>query len=415
MVQQLKQAFTNPKFVVGFVIFVLLLITAFVYPLISIFEPLEYVATGYEKPGTYVNIVDATNQSGTTLNVDTSSGRLAGILTDEQEESMIKWMVDYGGVDESEIDVEDAEAFLNLWLSTYDPDAEQDGLRTSDKQAYVRLNNQIKSAMSSSQIVLAEENDEGELEETKTIKGDQFVHTGSMANVYTFPLGTDNFGADVMTKLTASIQVSLRIGLVAGIIATLIGLTIGLVAGFVGGWVDNALTFLTNIFTVIPSFVILVLISNAISESARGATVVSVIIGLTAWPWTARSVRSQVLSLRNRDHVNLSKLSGHSMPRIIVQDILPYVASYVVMAMILQISSGILSEAQLSMLGLGPSTATTTTLGIMMNWAQQFAAIQSDSWWAFIPVVISITLITFSLNLMNTGLDQVFNPQLRDD
>ena len=128
MVQQLKQAFTNPKFVVGFVIFVLLLITAFVYPLISIFEPLEYVATGYEKPGTYVNIVDATNQSGTTLNVDTSSGRLAGILTDEQEESMIKWMVDYGGVDESEIDVEDAEAFLNLWLSTYDPNAEQDGL-----------------------------------------------------------------------------------------------------------------------------------------------------------------------------------------------------------------------------------------------------------------------------------------------
>ena len=415
MVQQIKQAFTNPKFVVGFVIFVLLLITAFVYPLISVFEPLEYVATGYEAPGTYVNIVDATNQEGVTLNVDTSAGRLDSILSEDQKADMVEWLVKYGGVSESEIDSSDTEAFLALWNENYDSGADQKGLRTSDKQAYVRLDKQIKAAMSSDEIILASENEEGELEETKTIAGDQFVYTGSVANTYTFPLGTDNFGADVMTKLTSSIQVSLRIGLVAGVIATLIGLTIGLVAGFVGGWVDNALTFLTNIFTVIPSFVILVLISNSISESARGATVVSVIIGLTAWPWTARSVRSQVLSLRNRDHVNLSKLSGHGMPRIIVQDILPYVASYVVMAMILQISSGILSEAQLSMLGLGPSTATTTTLGIMMNWAQQFAAIQSDSWWAFIPVVLSITLITFSLNLMNTGLDQVFNPQLRDD
>ena len=95
-------------------------------------------------------------------------------------------------------------------------------------------------------------------------------------------------------------------------------------------------------------------------------------------------------------------------------DILPYLASYVVMAMILQISSGILSEAQLSMLGLGPSTAEATTLGLMMNWAQKFGALTSMSWWAFIPVIISIALITFSLNLMNTGLDQVFNPQLRD-
>ena len=154
--------------------------------------------------------------------------------------------------------------------------------------------------------------------------------------------------------------------------------------------------------------------ANAISGTARSPMLVGLIIGLTAWPWTARSVRSQVLSLRNRDHVSLSKLSGHSLPRIILQDILPYVASYVVMALILQISSGILAEAQLSMLGLGPDTTTTVTLGIMMNWAQKFSAVLGGAWWAFVPVVISVAIITFSLNLMNTGLDQVFNPQLRD-
>ena len=235
-----------------------------------------------------------------------------------------------------------------------------------------------------------------------------------MTNKVAFPLGTDNFGADVMTKLASSIGVSLRIGLLAGLIATAIGLVIGLLSGYLGGWVDNLLVFITNLFTVIPSFVILILIANSVGQAARGPMMVALIIGCTGWPWTARSVRSQVLSLRNRDHVNLSKLSGHSLPRIVAVDILPYLASYVVMAMILQISSGILSEAQLSMLGLGPSTAEATTLGLMMNWAQKFGALTSMSWWAFIPVIISIALITFSLNLMNTGLDQVFNPQLRD-
>ncbi len=102
------------------------------------------------------------------------------------------------------------------------------------------------------------------------------------------------------------------------------------------------------------------------------------------------------------------------MARIIFTDILPYIASYVVMAMILQISSGILSEAQLSMIGLGPATTKVATLGLMMNWAMQYAAHLNGSWWAYFPVVIMIALISFSMNLMNTGLDQVFNPQLRD-
>lgn len=234
------------------------------------------------------------------------------------------------------------------------------------------------------------------------------------SNTVTVPMGTDNFGADMATKLASSIGVSLQIGLLAGIIATIIGLFFGLLSGYLGGWVDDFLVFITNLFTVIPSFVILILIANSVGQAARGPMMVAMIIGCTSWPWTARSVRSQVLSLRNRDHVNLSKLSGHSLPRIVLVDILPYLASYVVMAMILQISSGILSEAQLSMLGLGPSTADATTLGLMMNWAQKFGALTSNCWWAFIPVIISVALITFSLNLMNTGLDQVFNPQLRD-
>ena len=222
-------------------------------------------------------------------------------------------------------------------------------------------------------------------------------------------LGTDNFGRDMMVQLVAGTKTSLIIGVVAGAIATVIGISIGLLAGYIGGQLDNFLSSVTNIFIVIPSFVILILVS--VSIASRSFITTGIIIGLTSWPWTARSVRAQTTSLRNRDHVNLSKLSGHSMPRIIIRDILPYIASYVVMAFILQVATAILMEATISMLGLGPRNVAT--LGLMMYWAGLFNALFNGNWWAFLPMVIMISLITFSLNLMNSGLDQIFNPQIR--
>ena len=206
----------------------------------------------------------------------------------------------------------------------------------------------------------------------------------------------------------------IAIGFVAGIIATAIGLILGLVSGYMGGMIDDIILFITNLFTVIPSIVLLILISFSIGQEQRGAFAIAVVIGFTSWVWTTRAVRAQVISLRNRDHVNLSKLSGHSIVHIISRDILPYIASYVVMALILQISSGILAEAQLSVLGLGPRTTEEATLGLMMNWALIYQAHILGKWWAYFPVIVMIALVAFSLNLMNTGLDQVFNPALRD-
>ena len=135
-------------------------------------------------------------------------------------------------------------------------------------------------------------------------------------------------------------------------------------SGYVGGLVDDAIMFVTNLFIVIPSFVLLILISFSIGQEQRGAVHHRRSHRVTSWVWTARAVRAQVISLRNRDHVNLSKLSGHSIFRIILSDILPYIASYVMMALILQISSGILAEAGLSILGLGPRTTEVPTLGL---------------------------------------------------
>ncbi len=416
MKNTLRQVFHSPKFVIGFSIFALILLTVIIYPLVVIADPLEMVGNGnFFKPGTYVSVKDAVEGTHYTLNIDVQSGSLDNKISADDKNDMKDWLVKYGGVAEADVDVNDVESLISLWETHYSPDAEQKGILASKKKYYVRLNNNLKGILEDNDLIIARENSEtGELEQASTIASKEFVNTKDVANRRTFILGTDNFGRDVLTELLDATKTSLRVGLIAGVVATLIGLFLGLLSGYLGGLVDNIITFVTNLFTVIPSFILLILISYSVGQAARGVNLVATIIGLTSWTWTTRSVRSQVISLRNRDHVNLSKLSGHSMMRIVLTDILPYIASYVVMAFILQISSGILAEAQLSMLGLGPSTSTTATLGLMMNWANLYAAPLNGSWWAYFPVVIMIALISFSLNLMNTGLDQIFNPQLRD-
>ncbi len=403
------------KFLLGFIIFITILFVTIVYPILVSYDPLEMVGGLFYKPGNYVSITDVVESKSYKLNIDTKAGRLESKLSLEDRAEMATWLEKFGGVSISEIDVTNAEELVKLWNKYYDSNNSQEGLISAKKKYYVRLDNKIDGILEESEIVISTADEEtGELVEGIKVNSKDFVNVKDISNQRTFVLGTDNFGRDVLTELVYATRTSLKIGLIAGVIATLIGLMLGLLSGYVGGLLDDIIMFITNLFTVIPSFVILILISYSVGQSARGITMVASIIGLTSWTWTTRSVRSQVISLRNRDHVNLSKLSGHSLFRIILTDILPYVASYVIMALILQISSGILAEAQLSMLGLGPATTKVTTLGLMMNWAMQYKAPLSNAWWAFLPVILSIALITFSLNLMNTGLDKVFNPQLRE-
>ncbi|MBN2628009.1 MAG: ABC transporter permease [Spirochaetales bacterium] len=327
---------------------------------------------------------------------------------------MVMWF-DAAGIPVDNLSIHDTEALLTLWEENYDATIRPEGMTKADRNYFQRLDGNLKKVIVTHDKVLARQDpSSSELSVIRTIEDTDYVNIKKVANVKRLPLGTDNFGRDVLKELAAAIKTSIFIGLVAGSIATLIGLTFGLLSGFIGGLVDDFIMFITNIFTVIPAFVLLILISYSIGQDQRGPTTVAVVIGLTVWTWTARAVRSQVISLRNRDHVNLSKLSGHNLFLIIFTDILPYIASYVIMALILQISGAILAEAQLSLLGLGPKTTEVPTLGLMMNWSMLYTAHLNGYWWAYFPVILTIALISFSLNLMNTGLDQVFNPTLRD-
>ena len=415
MKHTIQQVFRSGKFVLGFSIFVAILLIVIVYPLIITDPPLAIISQGtFFEPGIYVNVYDSLGSQPYTLLDDAATNRIASKLGDKERLDMKEWLLDYG-IPESEINIADTEQLLDLWENNYDPKETVAGMTNAQRNYYVRLNASLEGLLSTEGTIIAVKNaDTGTLEEKGVVAQSDYVNVSQVANVRVLALGTDNFGRDVLTELVRATGVSLQIGFVAGTIATLIGLTLGLLAGYIGGLVDDLIMFVNNLFTVIPPIVLLILISFSIGQEKRGAVTIAVVIGFTAWPWTARAVRAQVVSLRNRDHVNLSKISGHSIVYIIAADILPYIASYVVMAFILQISSGILAEAGLSIIGLGPKTTTTPTLGLMMNWALIYMAPSLGKWWAYLPVVITIALISFSMNLMNTGLDQVFNPALRE-
>jgi len=416
MKHTIRQVFRSGKFVFGFAIFAAILLVVIVYPVIIPDPPLAIIGQGtFFEPGIYVNVYDGLNAPRYLMNLDNAATkRITSKLGQDDRLEMKEWLVAYG-MAEGEIDTQNTAQLLEQWVQHFDPKAKIPGMTNAKRNYYIRLNDSLEGLLSTEDAIIAAKDAEtGALQEAGLVAQTDFVNVTQVANVRVLPLGTDNFGRDVLTELVAATRVSLQIGFVAGTIATLIGLTLGLLAGYIGGWVDDIIMFITNLFTVIPGIVLLILISFSIGQEKRGAVTVAVVIGLTAWVWTARAVRAQVVSLRNRDHVNLSKLSGHSIPHIILNDILPYIASYVVMAFILQISSGILAEAGLSILGLGPRTTEVPTLGLMMNWAMIYQAHILGKWWAYLPVLITIALITFSMNLMNTGLDQVFNPALRD-
>lgn len=228
-------------------------------------------------------------------------------------------------------------------------------------------------------------------------------------------LGTENFGYDVLAVLMASARNSLIIGLLAGTIAVLIGVAIGILAGYVGGWVEELLMGFTNIVLAIPSIVILILISISLQSTnvpfLKGVVGLALVIGITSWPWTARAVRAQASSVATREHIDVAKLSGARTPSIMVRDVLPYLASYAVMAWVLQLASAILAESTLSMLGLGPAGANS--LGKQLFWALAFQAVATGAWWAFLPPTIVLTMISFGLLYLQSSLDEVFNPRLR--
>ncbi|MCB0182967.1 MAG: ABC transporter permease, partial [Caldilineaceae bacterium] len=189
-------------------------------------------------------------------------------------------------------------------------------------------------------------------------------------------LGTDRMGRDVFSVLLVGLRYSLMIGLMAGSLATLLGIIVGFIAGFQGGRIDSTLRTFTDMILVIPTFPILV----TLSAYLRGMNVVTMAILLAAfsWPFSARAIRSQVLSLRERGYVDLARVSGLGSMEIIFQEILPNLLPYLGVGLAVSTVGAILAEVGLEVIGLGPGNVAT--LGLMINWAIGWGAMSLGKW-----------------------------------
>lgn len=223
--------------------------------------------------------------------------------------------------------------------------------------------------------------------------------------------GTTIMGKDVFTRTVYGLRSTLLVGFIAGTIATLLGCIIGFLAGYYGGRLfDEFLMMITNIFVVIPQLALLIVISAFLE--VRGIAVMAIIVAATSWPWLARAVRAQTLSLRSQEYVNLSRISSLKVSRILREDIASNMFSYVFMAYIQQFNGTMLATVQLEFLGLGPTKGVS--LGLVMQNAVNWNGIQLGMWWwAIIPGLILTIMIT-ALYFVNTGLDAAFNPRLRE-
>jgi len=224
-----------------------------------------------------------------------------------------------------------------------------------------------------------------------------------------FPLGTNSWGRDNLALLLSGIESSIYIGLTAALISIAIGVTIGVISGFKSGLTDSSLMLVTDVVLVLPSILIMMLIAAYLKE--RNPFFVSIIIGLTSWPWVARAVRSQMMSLKTREFMYMSRMAGLRDMRIIVEDLLPNMMSYVFMAFVLLMSGAMIAEAGLSMIGLGVTKGTS--LGIILYWAQILEAVRRGLWWWFIPPGVCLVALATSLLLLSTALDEYFSPRLK--
>jgi peptide/nickel transport system permease protein len=238
----------------------------------------------------------------------------------------------------------------------------------------------------------------------------EYVAPGAQPPSSQFWFGTTSFGEDVFTQFVYGLRATFIVGIIGGGLGTLIGILIGFVAGYRGGIVDEILNMLTNIVLVVPSLVVLLIIAAYLE--VRGFLFESLFIGVFSWPWAARAIRSQTFSLRSRDFVDLARLSGMKPLKIIFTEIAPNMMSYLLLTFILQFGGAILTAATLDFIGLGPTKGMS--LGLMMNNANTYSAVMLHMWWWFVPPGLAITAIVGALYVTNVGLDEIFNPRLRE-
>ncbi len=213
-------------------------------------------------------------------------------------------------------------------------------------------------------------------------------------------LGTTSVGQDVFWLLIEAVHNSLLIGLIVATIGTVVGVLVGLLAGFAGGTLDRVLMIITDTFVVIPSLPILIMMTSLMKGSST-ILVMALVLGLFAWAWPSRQIRSMALTIKERDFIHTARFSGESTMQIVVTEILPFALSWSLSNFMNATLSAIGSESSLAVLGLSPGNLVS--LGNMIQWARGYNAVLAQRWlWIGSPIVATVILF-IGLFLLITG------------
>ncbi|MEZ4865124.1 MAG: ABC transporter permease [Caldilineaceae bacterium] len=223
-------------------------------------------------------------------------------------------------------------------------------------------------------------------------------------------LGTDSAGRQLLAVMVAGTPTTLEIGLIAGALGMLIGTILGFTAGYFGGAIDAVIRSIADVALTVPALAVLVVIASVITKTLS-PEILALIISALAWMFPTRTIRSQVLTMRERAYVEVARLNGLNNLEIIFKELLPNLLPYLAASFVGAVSAAVLAAIGLEALGLGPQSEPT--LGMTIYWARYYNGLPRGMWWWWGPPVIIIIVLFISLFMISAGLDEIANPRAR--
>jgi len=225
------------------------------------------------------------------------------------------------------------------------------------------------------------------------------------------PFGTDSQGRDLLAMMVYGTGLTLQIGAIAGAVGLGAGIVLGFVAGYAGGLLDTLITSTIDVYLSIPSFLVLILIATTFKNISLGVVEMGLIVSLVSWAGPARAIRAQVLSMRERPFVWMAKLGGMSSLEIVMKELVPNLAPFLVMSLSQSVYGGIMASLGLEALGIG--SRREPTMGMTLFYVNYYSAFLLGLWWWILEPIAVIVLTLTSLVLTSIGLDEIANPRRR--
>lgn len=223
-------------------------------------------------------------------------------------------------------------------------------------------------------------------------------------------LGTDTAGRELLPVLIEATPRAFQVGLTAGAVALLIGATLGFIAGYFGGPIDTTIRGLADTLLPIPALAVLVVIASTI-KTTLSVELMALIVASLAWMWPTRTIRAQVLTMRERAYVEVARLSGTGHLQVIFRELMPNLLPFLAASFVGAVSAAVLASLGLEALGLGPQNEPT--LGMTIFWSIYYGALLRGMWWWWGGPLVVIVLLFTGLFLVSAGLDEIANPRVR--